>query len=310
MLDTCKMWDVKSLWPAVDQPIQSDVPTLLLSGGFDPITPAAYADTAAKTLPHNYEFVFPAGGHGQALDGDCQNGIIQAFLENPSQKPDASCIAEISKLSFYSPANTLEIPVLIQILNLEGTTGFQLLALFLCSVFLLSAMPGIPIIWLIHRSRQKRAASNVPSTAQYAPVQAGEIITPSPVTYSPEPVQTPETLVHPELPTFLSKTAGWVAFFAGPVLAVFMLGFTVIVITMALKNDNQLFFGVSASYRLLFILPVIFLLFSFWMLAADLAAWIKKYWSIWTRLYYTLLTLSALVSLAILAGWGILTALI
>ena len=159
ILDTCKVWDVKSLGPAVDQPIQSDVPTLLLSGGFDPITPAVYADTAAKTLTHNYEFVFPAGGHGQALDGDCQNNIIQAFLNNPSQKPDASCITGISKLSFYTPENTIDIPVLIQIMNLEGSTGIQLLVLFLASLFLLTAIPGIPIIWLVHRSRRKKSAS-------------------------------------------------------------------------------------------------------------------------------------------------------
>ena len=310
LLDTCKIWDVKSLGPAIDLPIQSDVPTLLLSGGFDPITPAIYADTAAKTLSHNYEFIFPTGGHGQALDGDCQNQIIQSFIENPIQKPDASCIATISQLSFYTPANTLDIPVLIQLLNLEGTTGFQMLALFLSSLLLLSAMPGIPIIWLVHRSRRKKYASNVPAAAQLIPAQAGEIITPPNVSYPSEPVQTPEMLFHPELPTFLSKTAGWVAFFAGPVLAVFMLGFTIIVFNMALTNDNRLFFGVSGSYRALFILPLIFLLFSFWMLAADLAAWIKKYWSIWTRLYFTLLTLSALVCLVILAAWGVLTAML
>ena len=117
-------------------------------------------------------------------------------------------------------------------------------------------------------------------------------------------------LVHPEFPTLLSKSAGWVAFFAGPVLAVFMLGFTVIVVDMAVKNDNRLFFGVDSSTRVLFILPLIFLLLSIWMTAANLAAWIKGNWSVWSRIYFTLLTLSALACLVILAAWGILTALI
>ena len=186
LLDTCKIWGVKSMGPAVDQPIQSDIPTLLLSGGFDPITPAVYANTAAKTLSNDYEIVFPAGGHGQALDGDCQNSIIQAFLDDPSQKPDESCIAAISKLSFYTPANTIDIPVLIQILNLEGNTGIQLLVLFLSSLFLLSAIPGIPIIWLIHRSRRKKDNSKIPSSTQFVSGQPGEIDTPPPVPYSIE----------------------------------------------------------------------------------------------------------------------------
>jgi hypothetical protein len=89
-----------------------------------------------------------------------------------------------------------------------------------------------------------------------------------------------------------------------------MLGFTIIVIDMAIKNDNRLFFGVGSSVRVWFILPLIFLILSIWMVAADLASWVKKYWSVWTRLYYTMLTLSALVCLMILAAWEILTALI
>jgi hypothetical protein len=89
-----------------------------------------------------------------------------------------------------------------------------------------------------------------------------------------------------------------------------MLGFTIVVFDMALKNDNRLFFGVSSSARAMFILPLIFLLLSLWMLAANLAAWIKKYWSVWSRIYFTLLTFSALICLLILASWGILTALI
>lgn len=308
ILDTCKIWDVKSLGPAVDQPVQSDIPTLLLSGGFDPITPSAYADTAAKTLTKHYEVVFPAGGHGQALEGDCQNSIIQAFVDNPSLPPDSSCISGISKLIFYTPANTIDIPVLIQLLNLEGRTGIQVLVLFLSSLFLLTAIPGIPIIWLVHRSRRKKYYSNVASVSPVPPVPAGETITPSPVTYFPEPVQSTEMLVHPGLFTFLSKTAGWVAFFAGPILAGFMFTLTVLVFDMALKNDNRIFYGVSSNARLLFILPLVFLLLSLWMLAANLVAWIKKYWSVWSRLYFTGLTISALVCLVVLATWGILIA--
>jgi pimeloyl-ACP methyl ester carboxylesterase len=310
ILDTCKIWNVKSLAPTVDQPVQSDVPTLLLSGGFDPITPATYADTAANTLKHNFEFVFPTGGHGQALDGDCQNSIIKAFLDNPSQKPDASCIAGISKPVFYTPANTINIPILIKVLNLEEGTGIQLLVLFLSSLLLLSAIPAIPVIWLAYRSRRKKYSTSLPSASPISPIQGGEIITPSPVTYSPEPVQSDEMLVQPGLSTFLSKTAGWVAFFTGPILAGFMLGLTVLAIDMAIKNDNRLFFGVSSAARVLFILPLIFLILSLWMLAADLSAWIKKSWSVWSRLYYTMLTLAALVCLVILATWGILTALL
>jgi len=310
ILDTCKVWDVKSLGPTVDQPVQSDVPTLLLSGGFDPITPAVYADTAATTLSQNYKFTFPAGGHGQALEGDCQNSLIQSFLENPSQEPDSACIEGINKPILYTPANTIDIPILIQILNLEGFTGVQLLALFLSSFFLLSAIPGIPIIWLGSRARRKKYSSRSTSATPFETSQAEDIIAPRAVDYATESIQSPEKIVQPLSPTFLSKTAGWIAFLAAPILAVFMFGFTAVVFYMALNNDNRLFFGVSSSVRVLFILPLIFLLLSIWMIAASVAAWIEKYWTIWSRIYFTLLTLAALVCLVILASWGIFTALI
>jgi pimeloyl-ACP methyl ester carboxylesterase len=310
ILDSCKIWDVKSLGSTIDQSIQSDVPTLLLSGGFDPITPPAYADTVAKTLSHNYSFVFPAGGHGQALEGDCQNTIIQVFLEKPAEKPDASCIAGISKLIFYTPSNTIDLPVLIRILNLEGYTGIQLIVLFLSSLILFSATPGIPIIWLIHRSRRKKSISRLPSTITLVPGQSEEFITSPPGSPSPEFAQSSKLSVETALLSLLSKSAGWIAFFAGQILTIFLLGFSIIVVLMISKNDNQLFFGVSSSTQLLFILPLIFSFLSVWMLAANLAAWIRKSWSVWSRIYFALLTLAALACLVILAAWGILTALI
>jgi hypothetical protein len=60
----------------------------------------------------------------------------------------------------------------------------------------------------------------------------------------------------------------------------------------------------------LFILPLIFLLMSLWMFIAGLFSWVKAYWSIWTRLYYSSLVIAALGSLVILAVWGVLTAII
>jgi len=309
ILDTCKVWEVERLPASADLPVRSDTPTLLLSGGFDPITPASYADTVAQTLSRHYSFVFPAGGHGQALEGNCQNGIIQAFLNNPSQKPEASCISGIGALVFYTPANTVEIPALIKILNIEGNTGVEALALFLASLFLFSAIFGIPVIGLISRSKRQKRARQSPSTAQpYDDLLDSEIYSPI-QTIPGEPHETPQAFFSPRRSTFLSQSAGWVAFFAGPLLAGFLMILTIIVFKMALNNDNQILFGVPSSDRMLFILPVVFFLLSLWMFAASLTAWIQKYWSIWTRLYYTGLTAAALVCLVVLAIWGLLTPL-
>ena len=49
----------------------SDIPTLLLSGQFDPATPPRFADIAAETLSNSYSFVVPMAGHGVGLDTSC-----------------------------------------------------------------------------------------------------------------------------------------------------------------------------------------------------------------------------------------------
>ena len=49
--------------PKADQPAASSVPTLLVSGQFDPITPPAYARQAASVLPHSFVVDLPDAGH-------------------------------------------------------------------------------------------------------------------------------------------------------------------------------------------------------------------------------------------------------
>jgi pimeloyl-ACP methyl ester carboxylesterase len=94
-LDVCAAWAVEVLPALVDEPVVSDIPTLLMSGQFDPITPPAYAEIAASTLSQSYNLVFPGVGHGAIGAGDCPFNIMADFLNEPSQAPDSSCINEM-----------------------------------------------------------------------------------------------------------------------------------------------------------------------------------------------------------------------
>lgn len=75
-----------------------DVPTLILSGEFDPITPPSGGDVIVASLPNATHLVFPNGAHGQFGD-TCATGIMTEFVNNPAQAPDSSCIANL-KLNF------------------------------------------------------------------------------------------------------------------------------------------------------------------------------------------------------------------
>ena len=100
----CSAWGVPTADPKENQPVSSNIPTLIFSGGFDPITPPAWAELTASTLSQSYYFNLPRGGHGASLSEDCPRKILLAFLDNPATKPDAACINEtMVKTSFSIP---------------------------------------------------------------------------------------------------------------------------------------------------------------------------------------------------------------
>jgi pimeloyl-ACP methyl ester carboxylesterase len=86
-----------------DRPVRSDVPTLVLSGQFDPITPPRYGREVARRLSRSYFFQLPFIGHGviRSRNGEvlprCSMRIMAAFVEDPHVEPDSSCIATMPR---------------------------------------------------------------------------------------------------------------------------------------------------------------------------------------------------------------------
>lgn len=300
-LKACQMWQVKDLGSSVDQPVTSDVPTLLLSGGFDPITPANYAAEVAKGLSHAYNVVIPTGGHGQMLDGKCQNSIILAFLHDPQTQPDTSCVASLNKPEFYTPGRIVALPLLLSILNAKPAPAVASLALLLGLLFLWTAALVFPIAWLVNIGRRKPApapsapaidwSSNAPYAAQPYAAQ------PRP------PAATPR-------PTLLTRLAGWLPVISAASLTVFLALFTISIVNMINQNDNVIFYGLPGSTRLYFILPLIFALLAIAMLVAMVQLWARHVGGGARRIYYTLLTLTALLMVGLLAYLGMLTAIL
>jgi pimeloyl-ACP methyl ester carboxylesterase len=90
----CQFWGMKPVPAIQKEPVKSSIPTLILQGEYDPVTPPVNGVLAAQTLSKAYVFLFPGVGHG-VLDsriGNCPNDIMNAFLANPAEKPNASCI--------------------------------------------------------------------------------------------------------------------------------------------------------------------------------------------------------------------------
>lgn len=96
----CGLWGAAPRPLSVNDPVASDVPALLLSGEFDPITPPVYADMAAETLTTAYNFVLPHVGHGVLRSDGCAVDIAVAFINAPHSQPDSACIARTRPIAF------------------------------------------------------------------------------------------------------------------------------------------------------------------------------------------------------------------
>lgn len=94
ILDVCEAWtgDHISADPRENAPVVSAVPALVLAGGYDPVTPPAWAQLVASDLENGHYVEFPDAGHGVAPSNACAAAIVLSFWEDPSAPPDSSCV--------------------------------------------------------------------------------------------------------------------------------------------------------------------------------------------------------------------------
>jgi pimeloyl-ACP methyl ester carboxylesterase len=98
--DVCDFWDSGTADPAEREPVEGDVPTLVLAGEFDPITPPAWGHRAAATLSGSTVVEFPGVGHAVITQGECADGLVAAFIDRPQDPADASCAAALPGVEF------------------------------------------------------------------------------------------------------------------------------------------------------------------------------------------------------------------
>jgi pimeloyl-ACP methyl ester carboxylesterase len=87
----CPAWNVPAAPPGERQPIVSDIPTLLLSGTFDWLTPPSWARQAARSLSVSRHVVFRALGHGVSSQDACAARLRDEFVENPDPRAVPPC---------------------------------------------------------------------------------------------------------------------------------------------------------------------------------------------------------------------------
>lgn len=264
----CRAWNVPALPASIDDPVTSDIPTLIVNGQFDPVTPPAFGERAARTLSRSFVVTVPNGGHGSALSGQCAADILYAFLDNPTTQPDTGCLA--SGVTFYTPRTIVMTPVIWRWLTDPGTLDFVIWGVLALSVlFLLTPLAVYPLSFLI-RMMGKR------------PEQ-------------PQPVR--ERLGR----WFARGLIG----LAGVLAAIFIVGVVGFAFSSLFTDQILLVHGLPGSAAPLFVIPPLLIAFTLILLVCAVLAWRDRGWGIPGRVYLALLTLAVIVYLAALAplGW-------
>lgn len=96
----CADWPVALQDPAEEEPVMNDIPTLVLNGFFDPVTPPEYARQAAATLSRSQLFVFDRQGHNVLSSSICARTVASAFMRKPSVRPEIDCSLLDPKIVF------------------------------------------------------------------------------------------------------------------------------------------------------------------------------------------------------------------
>ena len=100
LFTTCENWAMSPLNEVENEPVHSDIPTLVLAGEYDPITPPHWAQETARTLTNHYFYEARGIGHGVTRSTNCGMDIAVEFINNPMEEPNSDCLATLKAPNF------------------------------------------------------------------------------------------------------------------------------------------------------------------------------------------------------------------
>jgi pimeloyl-ACP methyl ester carboxylesterase len=87
----CKEWTVAAHDPRENLAVSSDLPTLVLAGDQDPITPPDWGRMVDQDLSQGYFYEFAGNGHWVTRSSRCALSVALAFWNDPNVDPGFAC---------------------------------------------------------------------------------------------------------------------------------------------------------------------------------------------------------------------------
>ena len=90
----CGIWDVAPAGAETGNPIARDVPTLVLTGEFDPLSPPAWGAAVAARMPRGQVVQVDGAGHRVHDVDNCTIAIVAEFLRRPTRPMNDACATD------------------------------------------------------------------------------------------------------------------------------------------------------------------------------------------------------------------------
>jgi pimeloyl-ACP methyl ester carboxylesterase len=103
LLAACSAWPVRPAPARTLAPFASAVPTLIVSGALDPVTPAEGARRLAASLQQSAHFVLPATAHGPMFP-NCARPAVAAFIRTRQRRDLGTACKDLAVPPFVVPA--------------------------------------------------------------------------------------------------------------------------------------------------------------------------------------------------------------
>ena len=111
--DFCALWGTDAGPEVEAAPVESAIPTLVMAGEYDPITPPADGRAVADRLDTATYAEFPGLGHAVSTAHPCAIDVTLAFLADPEAAVDLRCIDSMAGPDFSIPGETSEVGALV-----------------------------------------------------------------------------------------------------------------------------------------------------------------------------------------------------
>ncbi|MEM7117206.1 MAG: alpha/beta hydrolase [Chloroflexota bacterium] len=103
LYETCSFWGAGVADPVENEAVVSDIPTLVLTGEYDPATPPVWGELTVETLSNGIHIDLPSSGHSVVTTVACAQTLTEAFVDDPDAELDDGCVSEIPLPDFELP---------------------------------------------------------------------------------------------------------------------------------------------------------------------------------------------------------------